>query len=211
MPFGEPEETGGLRLNPKDILNHLLMVWACDYIPHSPTQYSRPDKPSDVIVVDIVDLDQVDSTGQEGLLAQRCWWRQALLIQSLKGRIGEKDPVLARMGKGTGTLGRAAPFQLFSATADGPSVQRATAWLVAHPDFVPGTMPLPPGTASEQTPTWRPSHWDTPESSYMGRPPNLPPSTPPAQQPETALERMARLAQQQRDHHGNSQSDTPPY
>lgn len=217
MPFAEPEETGGLRLNPKDILNHLLMVWAVDYIAHSPTQYSRPDKPSDVIVVDVVDLDQVDPNGQPGLLARRCWWRQAQLIQSLKAKIGQKDPVLARMGKGTGTLGRAAPYQLFSATADGPSVQRANTWLNGHADFVPGDSAAVPVTVFEQPTVWTPasglppSHWDAPESSYMGRPPGLPPATPPAQRPETQLERMARLAQEQRNHHGDPQPDTPPY
>jgi len=217
MPFAEPEEAGGLRLNPKDIINHLLMVWACDYIPHSPTQFTQPDKPSDVIVVDVVDLDQTGEDGRPGLLGQRCWWRQAKLIQSLKPRIGEKDPVLARMGKGTGTMGRAAPYQLFSATADGPSVQRANAWLTANPGFVPGQ--APPAAPFQQSTAWTPSgnhapsHWDEPEASYMGRSPGLPPSTPPVTQAqESALERMARLAQQQqRNHHGNPQEDQPPY
>jgi len=208
MAFAEPEETGGLRLNPKDIINHLLMVWSCDYIPHSPTQFTQPGKPSDVIVVDVVDLDQMGEDGRPGLLARRCWWRQAQLIQSLKGRIGQKDPVLARMGKGTGTMGRAAPYQLYSATTDPNSVKVANAWLEAHPDFAPGAPGPAPAQSFEQPTVWTPgpgqSHWDEPERSYMR--PNLPPA-----QPETALERMARMAQQQRDHHGNPQSDTPPY
>ncbi len=101
MPFGEPEETGGLRLNPKDIINHLLMVWACDYIPHSPTQFTQPGKPSDVIVVDVVDLDQMGEDGRPGLLARKCWWRQAQLIQSLKGRI-----VLGHLGRELGQGGQ---------------------------------------------------------------------------------------------------------
>jgi hypothetical protein len=209
MPFGEPEETGGLRLNPKDIINHLLMVWSCDYIAHSPTQFTQPGKPSDVIVVDVVDLDQMGADGQPGLLAVRCWWRQAQLIQSLKPRIGKPDPVLARMGRGTASMGKAAPYQLISATADGQAVRLATSWLEAHPEFTPGN-PTPAPTRSFEQPTvWTPgpgqSHWDEPESSYMKRP-NLPPA-----QPETALERMARLAQEQRNHRGEPQSDTPPY
>ena len=210
MPFAEPEETGGLRLNPKDLINHLLMVWSCDYIPHSPTQFTQPGKPSDVIVVDCVDLDQNDEHGRPGLLARRCWWRQAQLIQSLKTQIGKPDPILARMGRGTGTLGRAAPYQLYSATADGGSVQRANEWLARNRDFVPSAAG-PPAMAPSEPP--RTSNWQTPESSYMGRPPSLPPAAPPAQpaQYETVLERMARLAGQSRDHHGNPQSDTPPY
>lgn len=221
MGFDEPDEFGGIRLNPKDILNHLLLVWATDYIAHSPTIHTRPDRPSDVIVVDCVDLDQTDpETGQPGLLGRRCWWRQAQLIQSLRGKIGKPDPMLARMGKDVGKPGFAAPFKLFSATADGPSVQRATAWIESHREFVPSSVGPPPRAEpqrAEQPTVWTPapgqSHWDQPESSYMGtRTPGLPPtSPPPTQRPETQLERMARLAQEQRNHHGDPQSDVPPY
>lgn len=189
--FGEPEETGGLRLNPKDILNHLLLVWACDYIAHSPTVHSRPDRPSDVIIVDAVDLDQVNpDNGQPGLVGRRCWWRQAQLIQSLRNRIGGQTPMLVRMTKGVAKPGFAAPFQLVSVTADVPSVTRAKAWMAGNPGFIPSAAGPPP----------KPDHWDTqPPLTAQGgsawsqpEQPNLPPPRPVTPAEETLLERMAR-------------------
>lgn len=143
--FDEPDEVGGVKLYPKDALNHLLIVWAVDYIAHSPTQFSRPDKPSDVVVVDVVDLDQVDpETMQAGLLARRVWWRQAQLIASLKKKVGSGTPLLARMGKGTATQGMP-PYVLNSMTSDPQCVARANAWFAANPGFTPSeAMPTTP-------------------------------------------------------------------
>jgi hypothetical protein len=186
MPFDEPEETGGVRLNPRDIVNHLLLVWVIDYIAHSPTQFSRPDKPSDVIVVDVVDLDQVDETGVPGLLARNTWWRQAQLIQSLKSKIGKKDPVLVRMSKGGATMGRNAPYILTSMTADPQCVNRANLWLAQNPTFSP-SVPLSRSTSTPDTMA-NPdtSHWAQPEA------PNLPPPRPVTPAEQSILERMAR-------------------
>ena len=177
LSFSDPEETGGLRLNPKDILGHLLLVWAVDYIAHSPTQYSRPDKPSDVIVVDVVDLNQADDYGRPGLVARRCWWRQSLLIQSLKPKIGDLAPILATMDKGAGTMGRAAPFVLTNMKSDPRAVERAQAWAAANPGFKPSSAGPP---ASEP-----------PMDPWEQQPP-LPPPRPATPQEQTILERMAR-------------------
>jgi len=189
MAFEEPEETGGIRLNPRDIVNHLLLVWVIDYIAHSPTQFSRPDKPSDVIVVDAVDLDQVDENGSVGLVARKCWWRQAQLIQALRGKIGGADPLLVRMGKGGATMGRNAPFVLVSMTADPQCVGRAGQWMKMNPDFVPSTPgvapPVPSADWGQQAPP-QGSAWDQPER------PDLPPPRPITPAEETVLERMAR-------------------
>lgn len=136
MPFGEPDSTG--RLNPRDIIDHLIMVWPTDYIPHAPSKFSRPDKPSDAVVVDIVDLDEADPmSGKPGCLYQGVWWRPAKLIQSLKRKIGTQDPILAWMSQGTASPGVNAPFILVSATQDAAAVKRAEDWLALHPDFVP--------------------------------------------------------------------------
>lgn len=179
MKFAEPEETGGNRCYPKDVVNHLLLVWAIDYIEHSPTQFSRPDKPSDVIIVDVVDLDQVDEdTGQPGRLARKAWWRQARLIQSLKPNLKQEDPMLVRMTKGLGSKGMNAPFELVSQTGDPACVNRATAWFAANSDFTPSM-------AGSFTPMTA-SHWDTPEEQPEW-----------SKQEETVLERMARQATQQ--------------
>lgn len=137
--FDEPtEEFTGVRINPRDALGHLLMIWAIEYLPHKPTQYSRPDKPSDVIVVDVVDLDVPDpETNQPGLLARHVWWRQAKLIQSLKTRIGTGRPLLAYMTQGGATTGFNRPFVLNSATGEPAAVQRANDWRARNPSFKP--------------------------------------------------------------------------
>jgi hypothetical protein len=129
-------EPGGGRLNPADCLDHLLMVWAVGYIEHSPTKYSQPGKNSDVVVVDVVDLDQADEDGWAGKVVRSCWWRNARLIGLMKGRIGRPKPVLARMGLGVATMGKP-PYELHFADKDVDAVQRATTWFAAHPDFKP--------------------------------------------------------------------------
>ena len=75
LEFSEPgEEFTGVRINPRDCLDHLLLIWVIEYLPHKPTQFSRPDKPSDVIVVDVVDLDEKDpETDEVGLMARQGW------------------------------------------------------------------------------------------------------------------------------------------
>lgn len=208
MAFDEPEVTGGERLFPKDIVNHLLMVWACEYVPHSPTMYTQPGKLSDMIVVDCVDLDQPDpETRLAGLLARRAWWRNAQLIQALKPKIGSANPVLARMGRGVATKGQP-PFILVSATSDPQCVARGNAWLAANPDFKPSTPSL-----TEQI-----SH-DLAEQEArinQGAQPewSVAPVTgqPPA---ETMLERMARQQLEGLNRlpppPARSQSDEPPY
>jgi hypothetical protein len=153
--FDEPGPASGALVKPKDVVGHLLLVWAIDYIPYSQTKYTRPDKPSDVVVVDVVDLDQVDeTTGAQGLLVRRTWWRNARLIQALRPRIDSGRPVLAHMGVGRATMGNP-PFELVSATNDPQAVARARAWMQRNPGFQPsekwtGTMeaPAPEPTSS---------------------------------------------------------------
>lgn len=133
-----PEEFTGVRINPRDCVGHLLLIWVIDYLPHKPTQFSRPDKPSDVIVVDVVDLDVVDpETGQPGLLARHTWWRQAKLIQKLKPKVGTPHPWLAYMAKGGASTGFNAPFVLNGASSEPAAKQRAMEWAARNPGFVP--------------------------------------------------------------------------
>jgi hypothetical protein len=136
MPFAEPETAGGPY--PKDLVGHLLMVWPVDYIDDAPSKFSRPGAQSDVIVVDLVDLDTVDEYTKElGQLSRQAWWRPGRLIGSLKRRLGSKDPVLAWMQMGTASKGMNAPYELVSATSDPASVDRAKLWLEKNPDFEP--------------------------------------------------------------------------
>ena len=66
LEFEEPEETSGIRINPADVVGHLLLVWAIEYKDDSPTRFSKPDKKSDVIIVDLVDLDLEGEDGGDG-------------------------------------------------------------------------------------------------------------------------------------------------
>lgn len=187
--FDEPsQEFTGVRINPKEALGHLLLIWVIEYLPHKPTQFTRPDKPSDVIVVDVVDLDERDpETGDPGLLGRHTWWRQAKLIQSLKGRIGSK-PMLAYMAKGGASQGFNAPYVLNSATGEPAAVLRAKEWMTRNPGFQP-SMPFESGM---------------PETSQVA---DGEPVAEPSRQ-ETLLERMARSAQEGADR--LSRPPTPP-
>ena len=211
MAFDEPEEIGnGVRLYPKDIMGHLLLVWSVEYIAHSPTQYTQPGKPSDVIVVDAVDLDQTDTeTKVAGLLARRTWWRQAQLIKALRPKVGGLSPLLVEMTKGTAAMGRTAAFVLVSRTQDPASVVRANVWLQANPDYLPSKpMPQPAMPAEDMSDPWAEQpdptmpDWAKP-LPQQPLPPQRPPATvPPVQEPvrqETMLERMARLAASQQE------------
>lgn len=158
MPFGEPEIAGGPY--PKELLGHLLMVWAVEYIEDAPSKFSNRGAPSDVIVVDIVDLNEVEfGTNEAGVLSRGAWWRGGRLIGSLKRRLGKPDPVLAWMRLGTASAGFNAPYELVSATSDPESVRRAQNWLDSHPDFTPG------GAMSRVSSSPRPSTEEVPESN----------------------------------------------
>jgi hypothetical protein len=183
--FDEPQETG--RLYPADVDGHLLLIWAVEYIPHSPTKYSVEGKSSDVIVVDCVDLDVIDpSTGQPGLLERRCWWRPGRLIGALKSRIGGQRPMLAFMSRGVADKGQP-PYILVSATTHDESVQRGQAWMAANPGFIPSMSQ--PSTPPPQA---------APRSASVSAPPAarvpLQRAEEPRQIQETELERLARTA-----------------
>lgn len=179
MPFDEPEPTGGVRLYPNKVIGHLLMVWAINYIAHSPTKFTQAGKQSDVIVVDVVDLDAEGEDGQPGFLCRGQWWRAAQIIGSLRPRIGAPNPILAHMGQGVATMGNP-PYVLNSATSNPQCVQRANAWLAAHPDFTPS---VPYEAAEEPQDS---SHWSKPEEQPAWSIPQGGKAT------ETMLERMAR-------------------
>lgn len=131
----EPDQVGGVRLNPKMIVNHLLVVWVTDYIEHSPTKYTVPGKPSDVVVVDCIDLDQVDETsGEVGLIARNCWWRQSRLIQLLKTRVGKPNPILIRITQGSQAN---SPYEAVSQRSDESAMNRLHQWFQRNPNFAP--------------------------------------------------------------------------
>jgi hypothetical protein len=210
---------GGQSLYPDKLLGHLLLVWAIDYIPHSPTQFTRPDKPSDVIVVDVVDLD----TGDVGV---QSWWRQSRLIRDLKGRVGKKNPILVAMTKGIASPGSQAPYEMTSMSDNPAAVTKANAWFQNNPGFTPSflvptyTPPVPPVTPEPRDtqdplpPDWArvsaqpagtpatvtplPSEpggpaWLPAKETWPGAQTSAPPYQPPAPaRPLTQAERMAQ-------------------
>lgn len=198
----EPEEINfGAKIYPKDIINHTLLVWAVDYIPHSPTAYNDgtdPKKPCDVVVVDVVDLDQLDpETGALGLVGRGCWWRQGKLIQRLKPRVGKPNPLLGRMGKGLGANGA---FELMDLSADERSLARAKAWWQQTGGIVPSqpSQPVAPTQVSAQTnPTPPPSPLENRVNETLDRLRG-------AHENNPTLDRLRQLADR-------NQSDTPPF
>lgn len=181
LSLDEPDEAGGVRLYPKDILNHLLLVWVIEYVEHSPTKFTKygddgkPTSPCDAIIVDVVDLDQYDENGVAGLLGRKTWWRQGRLIGVLKPRVGKQNPILVRMGKGGASQGMNAPFEITTMSGDPASVARANNWYAANPNFTPSAVYVPEDRAVQ-------------EPLPMDRTIPLPPARP----TETPLEAAAR-------------------
>lgn len=176
-----PEGDSGPHCYPKDVVNHLLLVWAIDYIEHSPTKFnngSDPAKPCDVVVVDAVDLDMFGEDGAAGLICRRNWWRQGRLIQKLKGRIGNPKPLLVKMSMGVSSNGANRPFELLEMRGDTTAVARANLWWSTHTDFAP-TAKFSPNSAAGA---------GSNASATL-----LPPPAPPA--PPSPLEQQAKAAQ----------------
>lgn len=198
--FDEPDEVGGgggPRLYPRDVLNHLLIVYSIDYIEHSPTRFTKPGDRADVTVVDVIDLDLIDpDTNQPGLLARKVWWRGARLNGSLKGKVGSGTPLLARMAHGPATQGMP-PYVLNSMTQDPQAVARANGWFAANPGFKPSDKPVRwAGTDDPQD--VGPDASFTPTTSTTSGGINIPAdhqqALRDAVRPATALEEMARRA-----------------
>jgi hypothetical protein len=205
------------RLNPKDLVNHLLMMWAIAYIPHSPTQYNNgadPSKPADVIIVDVVDLDGVDPvTGQPGLVARKSWWRQARLIQDLKPRVGNPKPRIARLSRAGGGTGGSVPYELINMAADPLAVARANNWWNSVGGFVPSV----PSTTQENAQPFDPPRADAPQwpdnraSAQRPAPSaleNQARSTLPGNQNAT-LDRLRQMSQH--PFPGSPQTEEPPF
>lgn len=190
QPFDEPDEvqpvvSGGDRLNPRDALNHLLMIWTIDLIEDSPSKYG----PSDVVVVDVVDLET-------RTLHRKSWWRQSRLVQQLQGKVGRVTPTLAWMTQGQGT-GFTPPYELTSANGHQQAMDIAMAWLHENPTFKPSQ----PGTAemnanlSAQEAKFR-DPWQQQRVASAVTPP--PPPAPPAP-PLSMLDRIKASREPQSD------------
>lgn len=156
---------------PKNLVNHLLLIWAIEHIKHSPTQFTEEGKESPVIIVDVVDLCH----NPEPYRAQ--WWRPLYLVGALKGNVG-KPPTLVVMKLD----GRS--FQLESMSAHPQAVDIARQWFMRNQGFTP-SVPAPPPQAqgnSFQDP-WATVTPTRPNPAAQSRPPagQQPPNQAPAQ------------------------------
>jgi|SRR5262245_5945661 len=197
LVFDEPEEINtGAKIYPKDVVGHVLMVWAIDYIAHSPTQFndgSDPKKPCDVVVVDAIDLDQVnEETGALGLISRGSWWRQGRLIQRFKQRVGRPNPLIGRITKGLGPNGA---FEWLDLSADERALTRARNWWAVNGGFTPSSPFGNPEPAPKQQevrisqqsyPTPAPSPLEEAARAAIGRP-----ATP---SEDEVLDRLRRLS-----------------
>lgn len=163
--FANPADTGGEFVNPRQLDGHLLIVFPLGYVPFIQTKFSRPDKPSDGIAVDVVDLDDKDDHGMPGKVYRNCNWMQAQLIASLKSLVGQK--VLGRIGLGVARNGMNPPWVLIPMSDDPAARERASAWVHANQNFVPTTFTL--RAQAEQTYTQQPAQGGGGGGNYQGQ------------------------------------------
>lgn len=175
--FSDAPQQNGEFLRPADIMGHLLIVFPIGYIENFPTQNSRPDRPSDAIACDVVDLDLQDPVnGQPGRLFRNQRFLQSQLIMSLRPMVGKR--VLGRMNKGVAKPGFNPPWVLDPMSSDPQALERARAWLAGHSDFTPSE--FVPWTPRAQAPL---QQGYGPQQGYAAQP-YQPPAPQPQPQPQ---------------------------
>lgn len=196
--WDSPIEGGGEFIRIAQLAGHLIIAYPIGYIEHMQTRFSTPDKRSDAIVCDIVDLDVIGDDNQPGKVYRSQRFMQGQVIVGLRSRMNGR--VLGRVGQGVSRNGMNAPWQIQDATQDPDAVARAMAWAQAHPDFkpsefvpyiprqqVPVAAPQPPQQQypGQQFNTAPPAQYPGSGNGY-GQPqqPTPWPSAPPAQQPQ---------------------------
>jgi hypothetical protein len=149
--WGRPAETGGEFVKPAQLAGHLVILFPIGYIPFIQTRFSgQSNKPSDGIVVDVVDLDDKDEYGNPGKLYRHNTFMQAQLIASLKSQIGSK--ILGTIGQGTARNGMNQPWVVIDMSGDETARQRGSAWIAANPHFRPSSFTPRAPQATEPPP-----------------------------------------------------------
>ena len=162
--WGRPAETGGEFVKPAQLAGHLVILFPIGYIPFIQTRFSgQSNKPSDGIVVDVVDLDDKDEYGNPGKLYRHNTFMQAQLIASLKSQIGSK--ILGTIGQGTARNGMNQPWVVIDMSGDETARQRGSAWIAANPHFRPSTFTPRAPQAPEPPPN---NQYSNPEGGGSG-------------------------------------------
>lgn len=127
---------GGETLKPADVQGHLLIVRPVSHEQNITTGFGVKD----AVRVNVVDLDGTDpDTNQPGHVVIGALWFSGLLVGSLKNDLGKT--LLGRMNQGVAKPGQSAPWKFDSAVDDQAAVQRASAWMNAHPGVLDGLAP----------------------------------------------------------------------
>lgn len=113
--FSQP--ASGSKFKPADYQGKLLLVWPTEYRTGIKTDYGD----SDAIAARVIVLD-----GDNGYEEHdNVLFFQAALIGTLKPSVGNKKPVLGRLGRGTSKPGQSAPFILTPFTEEDAQAARA--------------------------------------------------------------------------------------
>jgi hypothetical protein len=121
MGLTAPQAMGDM-LSQADCLGHTMIVAPTEYIDHIPTVNTKPGEKSPAIRVNVVSfLDPDNPVIYRGVL----WF--GVMAGSLKRSIGEF--LASRMGQGTASPGRNAPWQLIDVTGEADWMAHMGNWL----------------------------------------------------------------------------------
>ena len=135
--FSQP--ASGSKFKPADYQGKLLLVWPTEHRTGIKTDYGD----SDAIAARVVVLD-----GDNGYEEHdNVLFFQAALIGTLKPSVGNKKPVLGRLGRGTSKPGQSAPFILTPFTEE--DAQSARAYFAQDQFDTPAETKPAPKTASK--------------------------------------------------------------
>ena len=126
MALEAPQQMGDL-LNQADCLNHTMIVAPTEFIEHIPTVNTKPGEKSPAIRVNVVDfVDPNAPVVYRGVL----WF--GVISGSLRRQIGSF--LASRMGQGTASPGRNAPWQLIDVTGEADWMAFMNNWLDNTPE-----------------------------------------------------------------------------
>lgn len=149
------------------LAGRLLVIFPIGYIEHSPTKFSQPGKPSDVVVCDVIDLDAQDEmSGSPGKIYRTMWIRPSKLIVGLRPLIGSK--VLGRINKGMAQNGMNPPWEVTDCAHEPGALDRVRAWAASNPHFKVSPFQPPRALAPQGNGFGQVPQQFTPGAGYQG-------------------------------------------
>jgi hypothetical protein len=230
---------GGDRFNlPLAVQNrNLLIIIPTQLVSNHPGPRSQPGKRSPMLVADVVNLDEPDPNGQFGKVYRGAWLGQSAFVKQLGGQL--RQPFLVRVF--VNMLAEGKPYYFESANDNPQDGPRGQQWLDANTNFqLSGedpTLEIPfVEGAPQQMQSQNGFNGGYPQQQGYGQPQGYgqqgpppgygPPPVPDGwgqprqQQPvytqhqppaQTPYEQWQAQQGQSVNHHGQPQSDQPPY